>query len=110
MNRLPMSAAASALLRAFLDRASLTRYRILLTPYRSVDWQSLTFIGERHEFGFRLVGPDAEALYAKLTDDLAEAEFVIPRQIVADIVVPSEPVRGADGSLSFDVEALTIRD
>jgi hypothetical protein len=61
MNRLPMSAAASALLRAFLDRASLTRDRILLTHYRSVDWQSLTFIGERHEFGFRLVGPDADA-------------------------------------------------
>ena len=105
-----MPAAATALLRAFLDRASLNRDRILLTHYRSVDWQSLTFVGERHEFGFRLVGPDADAIYARLTDDLAEAEFAIPRQVVADIVVPSEPVRGSDGSLSFEVEALTIRD
>ena len=110
MNRLPMSAAATALLRAFLDRASLTRDRILLTHYRSVDWQSLTFVGERHEFGFRLVGPDADAIYTRLTDGLAEAEFAIPRQVVTDIVVPSEPVQGADGSLSFEVEALTIRD
>ena len=105
-----MPAAATALLRAFLDRASLTRDRILLTHYRSVDWHSLTFIGERHEFGFRLVGTDADAIYARLTDDLAEAEFAIPRQVVAEIVVPSEPVRGSDGSLSFEVEALTIRD
>ena len=110
MNRLPMSPAATALLRAFLDRGSLTRDRILLTHYRSVDWQSLTFVGERHEFEFRLVGPDSDAIYTRLTDDLAEAEFAIPRQVVADIVVPSEPVRGADGFLSFEVEALTIRD
>ena len=108
MNRLPMSPAASALFRAFLDRASLTRDRILLTHYRSTDWQSLTFIGERHEFAFRLVGSDAQDLYARLTDGLAEAEFSIPRHVLADIVVPSEPVREADGSLSFALEALTI--
>ena len=108
MNRLPMSAAASALLRSLLDRASLTRDRILLTHYRSVDWQSLTFIGERHEFGFRLVGPDANEIFARLTGGLEEAEFAIPRQLLADIVVPSEPVREADGSLSFSIEALTI--
>ncbi len=105
-----MSTAASALLRAFLDRASLTRDRILLTHYRSTDWQSLTFVGERHEFAFRLVGPDADALHARLTDGLADAEFALPRQVVADIVVPSEPVREADGSLSFAVEALTIEN
>ena len=108
MNRLPMSAAASALLRAFLDRASLTRDRILLTHYRSTDWQSLTFVGERHEFAFRLVGPDAAEIYARLTVGLGDAEFAIPRHVVADIVVPSEPVREADGSLSFGIEALTI--
>ena len=108
MNRLPMSAAATALLRAFLDRASLTCDRILLTHYRSTDWQSLTFVGERHELTFRLVGPDAETIYARLTDGLADAEFTFPRQLVADIVVPSEPVREADGSLSFAIEALTI--
>jgi len=110
MNRLPMSSAAAALLRAVLDRASLSRDRILLTHYHSVDWQSLTFVGERHEFAFRLVGPDADAIYARLACGLAEAEFVIPRQVLAEIVVPSDPVRGADGSLSFEVEALTIRD
>ena len=108
MNRLPMSPAASSLLRAFLDRASLTRDRILLTHCRSTDWQSLTFVGERHELAFRLVGQDAQALFSKLTDGLAEAELALPRQIVADIVVPSEPVHEADGSISFAIEALTI--
>jgi hypothetical protein len=108
MNRLPMSAAASALVRALLDRASLSRDRILLTHCRSVDWQSLTFVGERHEFGFRLAPPDADAAYARLTQGLAEAEFTIPRHVLADIVIASGPVREADGSLSFAVEALTL--
>ena len=68
----------------------------------------LTFIGERHEFAFRLVGPDARDMFARLTDGLSEAEFAIPRQVLADIVVLPKPVREADGSLSFGIEALTL--
>jgi hypothetical protein len=45
MTRLPMSKAGAALLRALLARALADRDRILLTEYRSTDWQSLTFIG-----------------------------------------------------------------
>ncbi len=51
MNRLMMSCAAAGLLRALIGRACVNRDRFLLTEYRSVDWQSLTFIGERHQFG-----------------------------------------------------------
>lgn len=57
MNRLMMSCAAAGLLRALIGRAGVERDRCLLTEYRSVDWQSLTFVGERHQFRFRLAGP-----------------------------------------------------
>ena len=110
MNRLPMSTVAAALLRALLARTPADRDRILLTSYRSTDWQSLTFTGERHEFQFRLPGPGAERLFDTLTAGLADAEFAIPRQIVADVAVLEPPIRSIDGSLSFGVEALTIAE
>ena len=93
MNRLPMSSAGAALLRALLSRALVDRDRILLTNYRSTDWQSLTFVGERHEMRFRVAGPDAQTIYEGMTEKLDDAEFAIPRQIVADIVVYGQPTR-----------------
>lgn len=110
MTRLPMSKAGAALLRALLARALVDRDRILLTEYRSTDWQSLTFIGERHEMRFRIPGPEAEEIFARMTGDLTEAEFAIPKQIVADVVVYGAPARERDGSISFSIEALTIEE
>jgi hypothetical protein len=110
MTRLPMSKAASALLRALLARASVNRDRILLTDYRSTDWQSLTFVGERHEMRFRIPGPAAEETYTAMTGGLAEAEFSLSRQILADVAVFGAPTRESDGSISFGVEALTIAE
>lgn len=49
MIRVLMSSAAAGLLRAILSRAGIARERVLLTEIRSVDWQSLTIVGERHE-------------------------------------------------------------
>ena len=98
------------MLRAFLARALVDRDRILLTEYRSADWQSLTFIGERHEMRFRIPGPGAEDIFARMTGDLTEAEFAIPKQIVADVVVHGAPARERDGSISFSIEALTIEE
>jgi hypothetical protein len=110
MTRLPMSSAAAALLRALLARASVDRDRILLTDYRSTDWQSLTFVGERHEMQFRIPGPNAEKLYGAITGRLSEAEFSISRQLLADIAVFGAPAHESDGSISFGIEALTIED
>jgi hypothetical protein len=110
MNRIPMSKAGAALLRALLSRALVKPDRILLTDYRSTDWQSLTFVGERHEMRFRIPGPDAEMTYSAITGDLTDAEFALPRQILADIAVFSGSNREADGSISFGLEALTIAD
>ena len=110
MTRLPMSKAGAALLRALLARALVDHDRILLTEYRSTDWQSLTFIGERHEMRFRIPGPQADDIFARMTGDLADAELAIPKQIVADVVVYGAPARECDGSISFSIEALTIEE
>jgi hypothetical protein len=110
MMKLALSPAAAGLLRALLNRAGIDRDRIFLTEFRSVDWQSLTFIGERHSINLRVPGPDADLLVSRLTGGLGDAEFAIPGQVVADIALSGEPTRHADGSLSLTIEALTIAD
>lgn len=108
MMKLGLSTAAASLLRALLARAGVDRDRILLSAYRSVDWQSLMFVGERHEIELRIPGAGAESIATRLTDGLADAEFSIPAQIVADIGLRRPPSSNEDGSITLFVEALTI--
>ena len=108
MNRLPMSAAASALLRALAARSCAPRDRILLSDVRSVDWQSLTFTGERHEIELRVPGPNSREVVDRMCERLADAEFSIPGVIVADIGVAEGPSLELDGSTTVKFEALTI--
>lgn len=108
MMKLALSPAAAGLLRALLARAGVDRDRILLSEFRSQDWQSLTFMGERHEMELRVPGPDADSLVERLTAGLSDAEFTIPGQILADIALERPPVGNADGSVSLHLEALTI--
>ena len=108
--KIPMSNAATALLRALIARAEVPRERILLSDWRSTDWQSLTFVGERHEIRLRILGPESLAASHRLTEGLAEAEFSISGHIVADIAVVAVPAQQADGSTSVSIEALTIAD
>jgi len=110
MMKLGLSPAAAGLLRALIARTGIARDRILLTNYHSVDWQSLTFVGERHEIELRIPGPDARILASLLTDGLAEAEFAIPGQIVADIGLQFPPSDNSDGSITLCVEALTVTE
>jgi hypothetical protein len=110
MMKLGLSPAAAGLLRALVARTGIHRDRILLSDYRTVDWQSLTFIGERHEIELRIPGPDAEAIASRLTDGLAEAEFAVPGQIVADIGLRSRTVQNSDGSITLYLEALTVSE
>lgn len=110
MMRIAMSPAAAGLLRSLLARAAVDRGRILLTEFRSTDWQSLTFIGERHEFQLRVPGPEARAILCRLLSGLDDAEFAIPGHLVADIAVVDEPRHAADGSMSVALEALTVAD
>lgn len=110
MSRLPMSRAAAALLRALLARCGERRDRILLTDYRSTDWQSLVFVGERHRFGLHFTGPQADALLETFRSGLGEAEFAIPGHVLADIAIEGAPERLTDGSVAMTVEALTIAE
>ncbi len=108
MMKLAMSPAAAGLLRALLGRAGVERNRIMLSDFRSTDWRSLTFAGERHRIDLRVPGPGAATVAQMLTRDLAEADFSIPGQIVADIAVEGAMIEYPDGSISLTIEALTI--
>lgn len=108
MMRPALSPAAAGLLRGLLARSGIDRQRILLSDFRSVDWQSLTFIGERHEIRLRIPGPGAAALVDRLTDGLADAEWAVPGQIVADVALDGPPIHHRDGSITLNLEALTV--
>ena len=72
-----MSRAAAGLVKALLAAAADPAHRILLTEIRSVDWQPLTFVGERHELTLRLIGPDACTLAERLVGLLPDREWSI---------------------------------
>ena len=108
MNRIAMSTAASGLLRALIGRARVDRDRILLIEIVSVDWQSLTFTGERHRIELRISGPNSGEIAERMTNRLEDAEFSIPGVLVADIIVASGPSVGLDGSTTLTIEALTV--
>jgi hypothetical protein len=108
MNRVAMSPAASALLRALIARAGVTRERVLLTDAQSIDWRSLTFSGERHLIELRVPGPGSRQIVERMCDELEEAEFSIPGTVVADIGVAGAPTRTLDGSICLTIEALTV--
>jgi hypothetical protein len=110
MNRLPMSKAAAGLLRGLLNRAGTERNRILLIDLESTDWQSLIFVGERHHFRLSIAEPGAPELLARITAGLDDAEFEIPGQVVADVVLADLPEVASDGSVTFSIEALTIAE
>lgn len=110
MMKLAMSAAAAGLLRALLARAGVDRNRILLSNFRSSEWNSLTFTGERHAFALRIPGPGAASVAALLINGLEDADFVIPGQIVADIALVRPPTKQADGAITLEIEALTVAE
>ena len=110
MMKAALSPAALGLLRALILRSDVARDRILLTDWRSTDWQSLTFGGERHELQLRILGMDSIEVARRLTTGLEDAELTVPRHIVADIALTSGPVRSDDGSTVLGIEALTIVD
>jgi hypothetical protein len=110
MNRILLSNAAAALLRALIGRAGVPRDRILLTDAEVIDWQSLTFTGERHQLQLRVLGPNSRLIVERMCDGLEDAEFGIPGVIVADIGVAGAPSNAPDGSTIVTIEALTVAE
>jgi hypothetical protein len=110
MMKIAMSRPASALLSALLARCPEERDRILLSEVRSVDWQSLTFVGERHRMELRIIGDRSLELAERLTCGIEHAEFTLRGHFVADIAVAGEPRQEPDGGLTVTIEALTIAE
>ena len=110
MMRIAMSPAAASLLRSILRRAGVERDRILLTEFRSTDWQSLTFIGEQHQIRLRIPSPGASEIASSLVNGLSGDEFSIPGHFLADIALAGEPETHADGSVTLLIEALTVEE
>ena len=110
MMKIAMSQAASSLVRALVARSREDRNRILLTDVQSVDWQSLTLTGERHQIAFRVTGVDSRHIAERMCTGLEDAEFSIPGVIVADIAVVGAPVREPDGATGLTIEALTVSE
>lgn len=108
--RLPMSPAASGLLRELVSRGACDRDRILLIDVTSVEWQSLTFVGERHRLEVRVTGPDAPEIVHRIGEGLEDADLAVSGHIVADIRCNCERTPAGDGSVSFAVEALTVEE
>ena len=81
----------------------------MIGRFHSVDWQSLTFTGERHEISLRLTGPDPAPALASLRSELSDAEWQLDSHIVADILIVDEKLSD-DGSILVKIEALTLSD
>jgi hypothetical protein len=107
MKPLRLSRAASGLVRALLARAGDDQHRVRLSHCRSVDWQSLTFTGQRHCIELRVEGREAAR---SLADGLEEAEFEIAGQIVADIALSGPTRVEPDGTTVLAIEALTVAE
>lgn len=111
MSRPMLSSAGGALLRSLLSRVEAERSRILLTSWLSVDWQSLTFVGERHMASFAVQGPDPEGLARRFTDGLEEADLLLGGgRFVADLKVTHRSAPTPEGTVVIELEALTLDD
>lgn len=110
MIRPRMTSYATALLRCLLQRAGEDRNRICLSLWKSVDWQSLTLEGERHEGTFVVTGDGALAFTQLWLAGLPDAEFDLPRGFVADIEVTGGPSLREDGAIEVTISALTLDD
>ena len=110
MMKFALSPSAAGLLRSLIARAGVDRDRILLTDFRSIDWQSLTFIGERHEMELRIIGTDAKDVAARIADGLQDADLPVPGQFLADIGLQNSPSPNRDGSVTLHIEALTVAE
>jgi hypothetical protein len=110
MTKSPLSQSAAALVRALSARAGVDRNRILLTDVHSMDWQSLTFTGERHHIAFRITGRDSGQVAARMCAGLEDAEFSIAGMIVADLCLVGTPARTPSGDTELMIEALTVSE
>jgi hypothetical protein len=106
MNRIPLSAAATALLGALLGRARITRDRILLMDAESVGAHSLSPASATSSSCVSQVRTRGRSWSACA---LVSRSFSIPGVIVADITAGAL-THALGGSISFTIGALTVAE
>ena len=93
-----------------LARALATRFAPLTSDVASVSitpWESATFTGARHQWAVTVAGDGAWPAAKAFSRTLAEAEFDLPGNIVADIAVTAMD-KADPQTVSLTVEALTV--
>lgn len=78
MNRLAISQAAAALLKALIARSGAARDRILLIDSKPVDWWSLTLAGERQFDRAPVSPPHSDAIANSMCAGLEDARRLPP--------------------------------
>ena len=109
MTTLGLSRAGAALFHRLLARAGCPSDRILLSAAKTIEWQSLTFVGERHLLSLKVVGPGAMDLALRLVTGIEDAEFELRGHFVADIAVIDPPCDCGDFA-ALGIEALTVAE
>lgn len=89
---------------------------LIIEGVESVEWASLTFVGERHILDVRIDGEATAvaAALAAIVRDLPDVEVAIPGHFIAEIRAEPVPLAAATGactaSRALRVEALVLRD
>ena len=121
MNRAMMGHAATVLLRQIgnlvrIEPDDREKPILIVEEARTIDWASLTFVGQRHVLDLRIEGEvaDVAAALAQVEAGLADTEFSITGHFLADIMaVPGsrqETRRGGHVAQRLRVEALVLKD
>lgn len=71
-------------------------------------WASALFQGRRHVITLALEGADAATRAARFADGIAEAEWMLNRHFVADLIIDEQ--RPMPDGLEMELSALTIED
>ncbi|MEO5866798.1 MAG: hypothetical protein ABIS14_14700 [Sphingomonas sp.] len=91
------------LARAIAAHASKSGCPVIVANAEWRYWSSATFAGARH--GMTLLAPCSAPL-EKWMKALAEAEFDIPRTLVADLSISG--IKRESGTITVQIEALTV--
>lgn len=82
----------------------------LLTFHGQTAWASVTFSGTRHRMTYLFEGEEAIARAERLIAELAEHEFTVPGQLVADAAVVNVDHHLARGCMTVELELLLLED
>ena len=96
----------TAFLRAL--RVNFVNFRFVVEDIRSRGWASATFVGARHEIGFRVEGPGAGEAAELFAATLQAREFALRGHILADVALIAK--EDFEDGARLRLEALTVEE